>query len=70
LLDTGNVILSPNSLLPFFIILGPAMLLGFVLLMLGIASRQEKMQRWGLSVLIVAAVALLAAVLISSMRGR
>ena len=62
--------MSTASLLPFFLILGPAGFLGFVLIMLGIATRQKKMQQWGLSVLIVAAVALGAALIISATKAR
>jgi hypothetical protein len=60
-----------NASLPVLICLGPAMaLIGFALVMVGIASRQPKMWKWGLAVLIVGAITLAVYLIMGAARPR
>jgi NADH:ubiquinone oxidoreductase subunit 6 (subunit J) len=62
---------SALPMLPVLICLGPAMaLIGFVLVMVGLASRQPKMWKWGLAILITGALVLAIYLVVGASRPR
>jgi hypothetical protein len=55
----------------FMVCIGPAVgLIGFMLLMVGIASRQPKMWKWGAGILAVDAIAVIGFLISASMYAR